>query len=380
MVDVRRAVLCVAGEASGDALLAPVVASLRAAGVRCFGTGGDASAAAGLELVAHVRRFTAHGLVEALPALPAAVRVYRALCECLPTADAVLLVDAPELNLRLLRRARAAGRPTVWLAPPQIWAWRPGRAPMVGLADALLCPLPFEVPAYRALGLEATFVGHPLAETTMAAPEPVSGRGLAILPGSRPGTVGRLLAPMLEAAGRLYAEGLVDRVHLGWASTLPPPFGAQRRDGGPCPIDVHSGAAAALAASQVALAAFGTVTLEAALAARPLVTAGRLHPVTAAIASRLVRAPHLALPNLVLAARRVPEFWQSAATPAALADALRPGFGPGGEARRAAAVALAGELRTALSVPGPAFGLRVAERILDRLAPTGSRGHHAPPL
>lgn len=359
-------VLCVAGEASGDALLAPVVACLRAAGIRCVGTGGDACQAAGLELTAHVRRFTAHGLIEALPALPEVVRAYRGVCARLADARAVLLVDAPELNLRVLRRAAGGPRPVLWLAPPQIWAWRAGRARAIGLADALLCTLPFERDAYRRLGLPAEFVGHPLAETTFA-PPPIESRGLAILPGSRSATARRLRRPMLSAAASLHAAGAIDAAHLGHAATLAPVTASESGAAGACPIVVHEGARAALNAATVALAAFGTVTLEAALAGRPLVTAGRLHPLTAAVAARLVRVPHLALPNLVLGARHVPERWQSGATAEGLAAAVRAALAPDSEAALARADALARLLRAALRVDGPTFGERVAARVLRHL-------------
>ena len=102
-------ILCVAGEASGDALLAPVVRRLRAAGHRCVGLGGDASAAAGLELLGHARTVAAHGLVEAAGTLPALLGVGRRLVARLPEARALLLVDFPELNVRLLRRAPVLG-------------------------------------------------------------------------------------------------------------------------------------------------------------------------------------------------------------------------------------------------------------------------------
>lgn len=356
-------VLCVAGEASGDALLAPVVACLRSAGIRCLGTGGDACATAGLEVTAHIGRFTAHGLVEALPALPEVVRAYRGVCARLADARAVLLVDAPELNLRVLRRAADENRPVIWLAPPQIWAWRARRAQVIGRADALLCTLPFERDAYHRLGLPAEFVGHPLAETTFSRP-PIASRGLAILPGSRLATARRLRQPMFAAARSLREAGVIDRAHLGHAATLPPLTSRESGAAAACPSVMHEGAVSALNASTVALAAFGTVTLEAALAGRPLVTAGRLHPLTAAVAARLVRVPHLALPNLVLGERHVTELWQEAVTTDALTAAVRSALAPDLEEALARAEGLAHSLRTALRLDGPSFGQRVAARVL----------------
>lgn len=370
----RPTVLCVAGEASGDALLAPVVASLIADhGLRCVGTGGDAAAAAGLELWAHVSDFAAHGLVEAAPAVPALLRLWRRLVRGLAEIDAVLLVDAPELNIRLLPRARRAGKPTLWLAPPQTWAWRAGRLKTVATADAVACLFPFEADFHRAHGVPAHFVGHPAAERMPTSP-PV-GRRLALLPGSRTGTAPHLLAPMLAAARRLAETGEIEGVDLGVAPTLSMASLQHVLERGGVEVRLHPSAAEALAAGAVALAGVGTVTLEAALAGRPTVAVARLHPLSAAVASRWVKAPHLALPNLVLGRRALPELWQDAVTPDAMVSALRDLLTP--EAG-ALAAADADRLREMLA-PGPLpFGRRVADLVAGVLAPQGARAVVSP--
>ncbi len=362
-------VLCVAGEASGDALLAPVVSCLIAEhGFRCVGTGGDAAAGAGLELWAHVRDFAAHGFVEAAPAVPALLRLWRRLVRGLAEVDAVLLVDAPELNIRLLPRARRAGKPAVWLAPPQTWAWRAGRLKAVATADAVACLFPFEVEFHRAHGVPAHFVGHPAAER--APPAPPAGRRLVLLPGSRAGTAPRLLEPMLLTARRLVETGEIDGVDLGVAPTLPPALLQPLLARGGVEVRLHSSAADALAAADVALAGVGTVTLEAALAARPTVAVARLHPLSAAVASRWVQAPHLALPNLVLGRRALPELWQDAATPDAMAAALRDLLTP---LARTRAAADASDLRLRLTPGETPFGPRVADLVAGVLARQGAR-------
>jgi dolichol-phosphate mannosyltransferase len=363
-----RTLLCVAGEASGDALLAPIVSSLTTLhGVRCVGTAGDASAAAGMELWAHVRDFAAHGLIEAAPAVPALLALWRRLVRGLDTVDAVLLVDAPELNIRLLPRARRAGKPTLWLAPPQTWAWRSGRLQTIATADAIACLFPFEVDFHRTHGIPAHFVGHPAAERTAFTPP--SGRRLVLLPGSRPGTAPRLLEPMLAAARRLADAGLIDGVDLGLAPTLSSALIAPVLSRGGVEVRIHSSATEALAAGDVALAGVGTVTLEAALAGRPTLAIARLHPLSAAVASRWVNAPHLALPNLVLGRRALPELWQDAVTPGAMETELRALLTPEARARAAAD---AERLRSLLA-PGPtAFGPRVAALVVQSLARPGT--------
>lgn len=315
-------VLCVAGEASGDRLLAPAVAHLRARGARAVGLGGDACAAAGLELLAHARDVAGHGLVEALHTAPAVLAAWRALAARLPAARALLLVDFPELNLRLLRRAHAVGVPALYLAPPQAWAWRAHRTRALALARWVGCPLPFEAEWYARRGVAAECIGHPLADRP-APPRPAA-PALALLPGSRAPTVARLLPLQLRAAARLRRRWPALTVHIGVAPTIErAPLGAALAASG-LPGALHADADPALAASTVALAGAGTATLHAALAGRPVLAMARLHPLTWAVARRLVRVDHVALPNLVLGRRAFPERVQGDCDPAALADGLAP--------------------------------------------------------
>ncbi len=315
-------VLCVAGEASGDALLAPVVATIVARGARAVGVGGDRSAEAGLELVAHARDVAGHGLVEAVHTVPAVWRAWRRLRALLAEVDGLVLVDFPEVNGRLLGRATRRGLPAIWLAPPQAWAWRPWRARSVARARHVGCLLPFEAEWYRARGVDAACIGHPLAARD---PLPMpGGMGLALLPGSRAPTVARLLPMQLEAAAHLRRRFPALTVHLGVAPTLDAaPLAAALRASG-LPGAVHRGADAALAASTVALAGAGTATLHAALAGRPVVTMAALHPISAAVARRLVRVEHAGLPNLVLGRRAFPERVLDDCRAESLADALAP--------------------------------------------------------
>ncbi|MCB9544650.1 MAG: hypothetical protein H6706_02000 [Myxococcales bacterium] len=306
--------LVVAGEASGDALLAPVVARLVAAGHDVVGVGGDASAAAGLGLLGHARELAAHGLVEAVGTAPAFLGVWRRLRAALAGVDAALLVDFPELNRRLLAQAPV---PVAWLAPPQAWAWRPWRARDVARAAWVGCLFPFEVEWFRSRGVSAEWVGHPLAE----APAPGLGAGVALLPGSRDAAVRRLLPVMLAALARL-RRGRPDlEAHLAIASTVDRGWIQRAVAASGLPVHLAASAPAALAASRIALAGAGTATLEAALAGRPPVTLAALHPASAAVARRLVRVPWVGLPNLVLGRGAFPECVQAGCTAAAVAAA-----------------------------------------------------------
>ncbi len=306
------AVLCVAGEASGDQLLAPILAGLGPT----TGVGGDLCAAAGLNLLGHARDLGAHGFSEALSTLPAWLSAYRRTVAALPGVSAALLVDFPELNMRLLRRAKRRGIPVAYLAPPQAWAWRPWRARDLQAADWVGCLLPFAAEWYASRGVPAHWVGHPLAGRP-APPLPPTD-GVCLLPGSREPTVRRLFPVMLAAVARI---GLP--AHLAVAATVDRDYLARAVDAAGLDVTLHDSAPAALAASSVALAGAGTATLESALAGRPVVTLAKMHGSTAAVLRRLVRTEHLALPNLVLGRRAFPECVQAACDAPTVALAAR---------------------------------------------------------
>lgn len=312
-------ILVVAGEASGDALVAPVVAALRALGHAVVGVGGDACAAAGLELVGHARSLAAHGLVEALPTLPVFVRSLQRLEGLLPQVDVALLVDFPELNRRLLAAAHRRRVPAAWLAPPQAWAWRPWRVRDVAQAAWVGCLFPFEVEWLRRRGVAAEWVGHPRAEPEPP-PLPPTAR-LALLPGSRDGAVHHLLPTMLAALAHLRRRHPTLTACLPVAATVDRGFIHRAVVASGLPVMLVESAASALNQSTFALAGAGTATLDCALAGRPCVVMARLHPATAALARRLVHTPFVGLPNLILGRALLPECIQAECTPEAVAAA-----------------------------------------------------------
>jgi lipid-A-disaccharide synthase len=301
-------ILAVAGEASGDALLAPVVADLFGRGHRVVGIGGPKSVAAGLIPLAPYEGLAAHGLLEAAHTVPAVLRAAWRLRAALPRIDAALLVDFPELNSRLLRWCTA---PVAWLAPPQAWAWRAHRAEHLRRAAWVGCLFEFSARWYRERGVAAEMVGHPLAY--QAALPPADRADVALLPGSRAGTVARLLPIFLEGARRFSRALPETTFHLGCAPGLPapPPVTGLK-------LQIHAGATSALAAASTCWAGAGTATLHAALAGRPVLTGARLHPLTEGLARRLVQVPSVGLPNLVLDRRAFPELVFDACNPEAL--------------------------------------------------------------
>lgn len=378
--------LVVAGEASGDLAAARVVRALPA-GTRTFGMGGEALRDAGCELVADLRDVTAMGLGGVARR---GLHVARAMCALRRAASrrrppAALLVNYTEFNLRL---ARAIDAPAVLYGAPQIWAWRPARAEAIAQAVSQIAVMfPFEEPLWREAGARVTYVGHPATEAQVT-PRDGARRALglteraeaiAILPGSRPHEVRRLLREMLLAFARLRRDrGAIDaRVLL--APSLDPTTrrGAEAaaRDAGvrSVAVDAREGLAAHLGAFDAALVASGTASLECALCGVPPVVAYRVDPLTALAARALLETPHVALPNVLLGRRAFAELLQGEATARRMANEIaRVLDAPEGPRRDAASV------RDVLTQRGPSPSRRVAA-LLEALSgvPTRSAEPHA---
>lgn len=329
--------LVVAGEASGDRAAAAVIERLD--GVRAFGLGGAALAGAGADLVGDLRASTALGFGEAASRSVAVLRAWRAVVRSVRARrpSAALLVNYTEFNARLARRLHRAGVRVLWYGAPQVWAWRAHR--VQGLRphiDKMALMLPFEEPLWRAAGIDARYVGHPALETTQldrntarnALGMTPFAAALAVLPGSRPHEVRRLLVPMLSAYDRvrsdrasvdaqvLLAASLDDETRA-WARAVAAARRVPTFDVNPC-----GGAIGVLRAFDVALCASGTVTLEAALArAIPIVTY-RVGLATELVARLFVRTPHVALPNVLLRRRAFTELLQRDVRSHRIADAL----------------------------------------------------------
>ncbi|MGH7427888.1 MAG: lipid-A-disaccharide synthase, partial [Candidatus Methylomirabilaceae bacterium] len=162
-------IVIVAGEASGDLHAAHVVKELlrRAPQLAIEGIGGDRMREAGVRLHAHASDLAVVGLTEVVVRLPALVRAYRTMVQLLSARrpDLLILVDFPDFNLLLARRASRLGIPVLYFIGPQVWAWRRGRVRLIArLVRRLLVILPFEEGFYRRWGLEAHYVGHPLLD------------------------------------------------------------------------------------------------------------------------------------------------------------------------------------------------------------------------
>src|SRR5208283_1109742 len=383
-------VLISAGDASGDLHAAALVGELRARrpDLRFAGIGGDALEKAGMDLLVHQRELAIGGFLEVLSSLRRVFRAWqrmgRALRELHPSL--LILVDSPDFNIPLARRARRAGVPTLYYVSPQVWAWRRGRIGKIARrVDRMAAIFPFEPDVYAGTGLRVDFVGHPLVEPLARLAARGNPRRLReelgldpnaklvlLLPGSRRNEIRHHLRRMLASAALLGARRPDVHFALAVAPSLSKDWVAEQvRACGLASgvrLDLVAGRAhEAILASDAVLAKPGTVTVEVTLLGRPLIVLGRGNPLSAAVARQIVTVPSWTMPNLVAGSPIVPEFLQEYARPERVAAALEavlegPGrelvlarlaavcerFGKGGAAARTAEIAeemLAGPAR-----------------------------------
>jgi lipid-A-disaccharide synthase len=327
-------ILLVAGEASGDLHGADLVTALKrqAPDIEVFGVGGPSLRNAGMQTIIDTATIAGMGLFEARDKLRALIGAYRQLTAILRTnpPDLLILIDFPEFNLRLAKIAKQVGVKVFYYISPQVWAWRKRRVYTIARrVDRLAAIFPFESAFYTQHGCSVDFVGHPLVDRvrpTRSREETLRQYGLdphrktiALLPGSRAQEVRYLLPPLLGAM-RLLEESC--QCILAVAATLD--TNQIRAQVGQQPVHTVQGDTYnAVHASDLAIVASGTATLETALLERPMVIVYRMAPVTYALARLIVRVPHIGMPNLIAERRVVPELIQSAVTPERIAAEAR---------------------------------------------------------
>ena len=333
----------IAGETSGDALGAGLVAALRARfpDAEFAGVCGPAMRAAGVEAWADAGELAVMGLAEVLAHLPRLLRLRKTLRERILAwkPDVFIGIDAPDFNLGLERWLKRRGVRTVHYVGPSVWAWRESRAAKIGAsADRVLCLFPMEPPIYARHGVDAVFVGHPLADAIPLDPDRAAARAalgipvhdpvLALLPGSRLGEIERMLPVFLDAADGVAAEFPDLRL-------LIPAANAQCRGAiehalsrspasAPRSLVLDGDAQRAMIASDVVLLASGTAALEAMLCKRPMVVGHRIAPMTHAIVRGLglLKSRFVSLPNILANEALVPELLQDDCTAPKLRDAV----------------------------------------------------------
>jgi len=361
-----------AGEASGEhygALLADSIRQQFAAKgekVELVGMGGTRMAAAGVECVVRAEDMAVMGLTEVVLHLPRIYREFRKLKRAIRARRpaVAILIDFPEIHFRLAKEFHRLGIPVIYFVSPQLWAWKQHRIKLVReYVRRMLVIFPFEQVWYRARGVDAEFVGHPLADL----PQPAITREqfaaennlnpshtwIGLLPGSRLREIEANLPQMLEAAraltqptphpsdGSRATDSDSPPQRYEFLIPLAPTLDAAQRNSvfqlaqacgrGPS-VRFVSDARAALFHARASIVASGTATVEAALIGNPFVVVYRVSPVTYVIAKRMVKVPHVAMANLIAGKRVVPELIQHDFTAANIIQQLGPLL-PDGPAR-----------------------------------------------
>jgi lipid-A-disaccharide synthase len=337
----RVRILISAGEASGEmygaelieALRRRLTAELRFAGqptgairpeldVGFFGAGGDRMRAAGCDIVVDAKDLAVVGISEIVSHLP---NIYGLFHKLITEADKrrpdlAIVIDSPAFNWRVARQMHKRGIPVVYYVCPQFWAWRQGRVRLLRkYINKALVIFPFEEKFYRDRGVDATFVGHPLAD--LRHPEVTrdqyatengliaSRHWITLMPGSRAKEVRMNLPEMLQAADLLGNEY---EYVIPVAPTISKDLilEVMKRDHGTVAIHLTTDALPALAHSRAGIIASGTATVEAAMMGTPFVMVYRVSPLTYLLGRSRIKVPHFAMVNLIAGREVVPELVQ----------------------------------------------------------------------
>jgi lipid-A-disaccharide synthase len=328
----------VAGEASGDLLGAHFISALKQAhpDLRAAGIAGPKLIQAGVEAIFPSEKLAVNGYVEVLRHLPALLWIRSRITRHFLTERPRVFVgiDAPDFNFTLEAKLKQAGIPTVHFVSPSLWAWRPERIHRIKQAVShMLVVFPFEEKIYQDAGIPVTYVGHPLADVIPLEPNVDAARAalaltagpvIALLPGSRLSEVKRHAQLMLDAATLILQRHPDAQFVLPAASEAAAQLIRRAAQGRQLPLHILNGQShTALAASDVALVASGTATLEAALFKKPMVITYRVPALTAYLMRKKALLPWIGLPNILARDFVVPERVQEAATAENLAaDAL----------------------------------------------------------
>jgi lipid-A-disaccharide synthase len=302
-----------------------------------FGCAGPKLQAQNVNPIIDAATLSVVGLAEVVAHLPRIYGQYRKLLRYTrahpPTA--AILTDNPDFHLRLARHLKKMNVPVFYLVAPQVWAWRQGRVKTVRrLVNKLFCLFPFEEPWFLTRGVDATYIGHPLAtmvHTTASAAAfrqthhlPVEGPLITLLPGSRPGEALRHMPVLLDTVNllrqRWLAASFVLATPKGFAQANVFSSFAQRLAALSIQL-IENETWDCIGHATLALAASGTVTMEAAVLGTPMVTFYKVTSLSWWAGRRLVKVPFLSMVNLIAERLVVPEFIQDQMTAENLANA-----------------------------------------------------------
>lgn len=283
-----------------------------------FGVGGERMRAAGCDTVVDAKDLSVVGITEILSHLP---KIYGLFHHLIKEADRrkpdlAIVIDSPAFNWRVARAMKKRGVPVVYYVAPQFWAWRQGRVRLIrDYVDKALVIFPFEEQFYRDRGVDATFVGHPLADLAHPAIEREDYAAeykldrakpwVTLMPGSRVKEVRMNLPTILEAAAKLGADY---EYLLPVAPTLDRSFIGNFIGGRPITLVPES--LPALWHSRAGIVASGTATVEAAMMSTPFVMVYRVSPLTYMLGKPRVKVPRFAMVNLIAGEEIVSELVQ----------------------------------------------------------------------
>ena len=385
-------ILISAGEASGEMYGAELIEALRRAAtsqnarsartdeasvppqfqLEFFGVGGDRMRAAGCDTVVDFKDLAVVGITEILSHLPKILGRYRHLISEADRRrpDLAIVIDSPAFNWRVARQMKRRGIPTVYYVAPQFWAWRQGRVRLLrDYIDKALVIFPFEEKFYRERGVDATFVGHPLAELPRPAIEredyaaqfqlDPSKPWITLMPGSRVKEVSMNLPTILESVAMLgvqyeYLLPVAPTIERGFLLGL---VGRQK-------VALVPDALPALFHSRAGIVASGTATVEAAMMNTPFVMVYRVSPLTYALGKPRVKVPRFAMVNLIAEEEVVPELVQDDFTAEKVVARLKEILTDG----PARLLMLDGLSRVKTRLQAPQADSRPAQRPADRAA------------
>ncbi len=338
---VALSIYLIAGEPSGDVLGARLMAALKTehpGEISFYGVGGPRMREEGLESLFPMSELSIMGLAEIIPHIPKLLgRIKETVKDIESKVPAALItIDSPAFSLRVSKKLRGKGIPLIHYVAPSVWAWKPGRAKKVaGYLDHLLALLPFEPPYFEVEGLATSFVGHSILESGADKGNghafrkkhkiPLNEPLLCLLPGSRSGEIDRLLPVFEEALSIVHKE--IPDLHIV-LPTIERHGNRLRTATEKWPQDIHiiegiEEKYDAFAAANVALAASGTVSLELAMSATPMVVTYKVNSFTHWIVRRMVKVDFGSLTNILLKKEVIPELIQKDCTPANVAGRVK---------------------------------------------------------
>ena len=316
-------VFILAGEPSGDLHGSLILSHLkrRIPDLHAEGVGGALMRSAGLNCLHSIDELAVIGFVEVIKNLRHFLKIFNDLKRHLRRSppDLLILIDYPGLNVRLAEYAKSIGIRVLYYICPQVWAWNPGRVEKITrIIDEAIVVFPFEVDIWKNAGADVHWFGHPLIGTVESRIPPKAFRAslelgdgpvISLLPGSRSQEISYILPALLDSAEKILARKPGTKFLLPMARTIDEKQILPHLEGRDLPIRLLKGQTyEAVQASDLALVASGTATLETAILGTPMIIVYQTNWFTSLISRFVIQAPHIGLPNVLMGEKIVPEF------------------------------------------------------------------------